>query len=463
MSKQFPDNIFLQGIWEPLRAESDIYDPIVIGNIPGELNGTFFRNGPNPQYVYSKNYHLFEGDGMLHAMTFVNGNVKYANRWLRTEKFLVERKARKSLFGGMRDLMVCDDSVKNCPRNTANTNIVWHHDRLLALNEGGQPQNVDIKHFGNCKPYDFQSTFHRSMTAHPKIDSDTGELLFYSYLSPMLDFMYYVSDKQGKIIHSTKLDIPYTSLVHDFAITEHFSIFPFFPLTWDYRRIQAGETVFKWEPGLNSRFAVIPRYGNNDQVIWFETEACLGMHVINAYENGDRIILEMVIMDEIPDTAIAYANDDETFSNYLTRFTFDLRSGSVSRQRLDSTNSEFPRIDERYTGKNYRFAFVASTQNEHLSKNLFDSITCYDRRSDCKQVHYFGDDSLALEPIFVPANSLHEGHGYLLSYVYRKRENRSDLVILDAMHVEAEPVCVIQLPHRIPYGFHGCWVPHLDM
>jgi carotenoid cleavage dioxygenase len=184
MSKSFPNNMFLKGLWEPLVSECDINDPIIIGNIPKELNGTFYRNGPNPQYVYSEKYHMFEGDGMIHAITFNNGQVRYKNRWIHTEKFLAERNAKKSLFGGMRDFMVCDESVKNCSRNTANTNVIWHHDKLLALNEGGQPVNVDINDLNQCEVYTFNEILNRSMMAHPKIDPITGELLFYSYFGP---------------------------------------------------------------------------------------------------------------------------------------------------------------------------------------------------------------------------------------------------------------------------------------
>lgn len=184
MSNSQQENTFLDGIWAPWPAECNINDVVVIGEIPKELNGTFYRNGPNPQYIYSKNYHMFEGDGMIHAVSFNNGQVRYKNRWIRTEKFLAERNARKSLFGGMRDFMVCDDSVKNVSRNTANTNVIWHHNTLLALNEGGQPVKVDINDLTQCENYTFNQVLDSSMMAHPKIDPVTGELLFYSYFGP---------------------------------------------------------------------------------------------------------------------------------------------------------------------------------------------------------------------------------------------------------------------------------------
>lgn len=458
MSKPLTKNSFLQGIWEPIAFECDINDPVIIGKIPKELNGTFFRNGPNPQYIYSENYHMFEGDGMIHAMAFNNGQVHYKNRWVRTEKFIAERNAKKSLFGGMRDFMACDDSVKNCSRNTANTNVIWHHNKLLALNEGGQPVNININDLTQCNTHTFNEVFNRSMMAHPKIDPMTGELIFYSYFGP--DFSYFVANTNGKITHQEKISMPFRCMMHDFAITENFSIFPLFPLTWDFQRITQGEPLFKWEPNLNTRFAIMPRYG--DDIVWFEDQAALGFHVVNAHEENDKIILEMVVMDDIPKDVIAFTDDNVSYVNYFTRWTFDLKKRKIIKERLDDINVEFPRVDERFVGRNNIHAYMNGTINTNLP-NLFDSIIHYDVQSNKKQVHHFGNGAFALEPIFVPrsANS-HEGDGFLLSYVYHEALNRSDLIILDAQHVDTEPLAIIQLPHRVPFGFHGCWVADVN-
>lgn len=456
MSDSQQENTFLDGIWAPWPAECNINDVVVIGEIPKELNGTFYRNGPNPQYIYSKNYHMFEGDGMIHAVSFNNGQVRYKNRWIRTEKFLAERNARKSLFGGMRDSMVCDDSVKNVSRNTANTNVIWHHNTLLALNEGGQPVKVDINDLTQCETYTFNQVLDRSMMAHPKIDPVTGELIFYSYFGP--DFKYFIANKNGEISYQAKITMPFLCMMHDFAITENFSIFPLFPLTWDIQRIIQGETIFKWEPNLNTRFAIMPRYGNDNNVIWFEDKAALGFHVVNAREEAGKIILEMVVMDDIPNDAVAFADDSITYINYLTRWIFDLKKKTLVKERLDDINMEFPRIDERFTGRNYRHSYMNCTINKK-SPNSYDSIVHWDLKNNKKQIYNFGADSFPLEPVFVP-RSPHapEGDGFLLSYVYRETINRSDLVILDAQHVDDEPLAIIQLPHRVPFGFHGCWV-----
>jgi len=448
--------MFLQGIWEPIAFECDINDTVVIGEIPKELNGTFYRNGPNPQYVYSENYHMFEGDGMIHAITFQQGEVRYQNRWIRTEKFLSERKARKSLFGGMRDLGARDESVKHLSGSTANTNLIWHHNRLLALNEGSLPFNIDIDDIEQCELYTFNQCLDRTMMAHPKMDPVTGDLVFYSYFGP--DFKYFIVDHQGKITFQNTLTMPFKCMMHDFAITENFTILPLFPLTWDFQRVMRKETVFKWEPNLNTRFAIMPRFGNDDDIIWFEDQAALGFHIVNAREEGNNIILEMVVMDDIPQNTVAFGDDNVFYVNYLTRWIFDLKKRTIKKERLDDKNVEFPRIDERFMGRPNRHAYMNSTIDENLC-HLYDSIVHFNVKTNEKRIHHFGKGSYPLEPIFVPrSKEAEEGDGFLLSYVYREALNRSDLVILYAQHVDQEPVAIIQLPHRVPFGFHGCWV-----
>lgn len=447
--------MFLQGIWEPLRFECDIHDPIIIGKIPKELNGTFYRNGPNPQYVYSENYHMFEGDGMIHAISFNQGEVHYQNRWIRTEKFLHERNAKKSLFGGMRDFGVRNEAVKHLSGSTANTNVIWHHERLLALNEGSLPYQIDRHDLTHCDVYTFNQTLDRTMMAHPKVDPVTGELVFYSYFGP--DFKMFIADIKGKIHFQNTLTMPFKCMMHDFAITEHFTILPLFPLTWDFQRIMRKETVFKWEPYLNTRFAIVPRFGNENDVIWFEDSPAFGFHVVNAYEKGAQVILEMVVMDDIPKTTIAFGDDNAFYKNYLTRWTFDLKKKTIKKERLDENNVEFPRTDERFIGRTYRHAYMNATIDENLQHH-FDAIVHFDMKTHTKQTHHFDKDSYPHEPIFVPrSKQSEEGDGFLLSYVYRERLNRSDLVILDARHVADEPLAIIQLPHRVPFGFHGCW------
>lgn len=459
MPKSFPKNVFLEGIFTPCQTEFNLDDLQVIGTIPAELNGIFYRNGPNPDYVYSKNYHMYEGDGMIHAMSFTNGRVSYQNRWIRTERFLAQRKAGKALFGGMRDRLARDPEAKAIAHNTANTNVVWHHDRLLALNEGGLPVVLEPKSLETLALTDFNPVLDRSMTAHPKIDPKTGEMLFYSYLSPHMDFVYFIADAQGRITHRETLILPFLSLLHDFAITEHFTIIPLFPLTLDYKRFAQGDSIFKWEPDRRTHFAILPRYGKNEDIIFFEDVPCLSMHTVNAFEQGDELILDMVGMHDIPEGLEAFVDDALSLPNHLVRWTFNLKTRQLQKQKRDSTNMEFPRIDERFTGQPYRHTYLASSVHLQAPFYFFDSITHFDAVNQTKAVHYLGENAISLEPIFVPKSAnAKEGEGFVIFYVYRKQEQRSDLMILDAQNIAGDPLAIIQLPHAVPFGFHGCWV-----
>ncbi len=458
MPKSFPKNAFLEGIFAPCESEFTLDNLQVIGKIPAELNGTFYRNGPNPEYVYSKNYHMFEGDGMIHAMSFESGQMRYQNRWIRTERFLAQRKAGKALFGGMRDRMARDPDAGAISHNTANTNVVWHHERLLALNEGGLPLVMDPQSLETLALTDFNPVLDRSMSAHPKIDPKTGEMLFYSYLSPNMDFVYFIADANGNITHRETLKLPFLSLLHDFAITEHYTIIPIFPLTLDFQRFMQGGSIFKWEPERRTHFAILPRYGKNEDIIFFEDEPCLGMHVANAFEQGDELILDMVGMHDIPEGLEAFVDDELALPNHLVRWTFNLKTRQLTKQKRDSMNVEFPRIDERFTGRPYRYSYLASSL--HIAQpNAFDSITHFDAVDQTKAIHYLGEDAIPLEPIFVPRSAdAKEGDGFVLFYVYRKSQQRSDLIVLDAQNVGGEALAIIQLPHAVPFGFHGCWV-----
>jgi len=459
MSNSFPKNKFLEGIFEPCQSEYNLDNLNVIGKIPSELNGTFYRNGPNPQYVYSKNYHMYEGDGMIHAVSFHNKQVTYQNRWIRTERFLAQQAAGKALFGGMRDRMVRDEHAGDCSHNTANTNVVWHHGQLLALNEGGLPLVVEPSTLATLAFTDFEPKLDRSMMAHPKIDPITGEIIFYSYLSPTMDFIYFIADAKGNITHKEKLNLPFLSLMHDFAITEHFTIIPIFPLTLNFARFMQGGSIFKWEPECGTHFAILPRHGKNEDIIYFNDASCLGMHTVNAYEQGDELILDMVVMHDIPEGAEAFVDDELSIPGYLTRWIFNLKTKQMGMEKLDIMNMEFPRIDERFTGLPYQHSYLASSYHLKQPYYLFDSITHFDAASKTKAVHYLGEDAVPLEPIFVAKSpEAKEGEGFLLFYVYRKKEQRSDLMILDAQNVAGEALAVIQFPHRVPFGFHGCWV-----
>lgn len=478
MAKLLPKNRFLTGIFEPWPAESEIHDLIVQGEIPREISGVFYKNGPNPQYVFSENYHFYEGDAMIHAVKFNNGKASYFNKFIRTEKFNLERAAGRALFAGFRDFgkKSNDPSVGNKRADGANTNVIFHGNKLLAMQESSLPYELNPENLETLGHTVFHNpatnlSIQNSMTAHPKIDLSTGELISYGYINPIETsfIFYYVMDKQGQLIHSEKINVPYLSLLHDFAITENYTVFPLFPLVCNYQRYLTTGEFYAWEPERGAYFGIVPRFGSNKDVIWIHipTGDYLGIHIVSAYEEDGKIILDAMLTDSIPKGANGFKVDaEETFPSYLKRFFFDLKTQKlISLEKLDQTPGEFPRIDDRFIGKKYTKVFTASTLNTSWSKYYgyeFDGITCYDLENKTKKTHDFGKDSMPVEPIFIPKNTnSKEGDGFVLTYVYRKLENRSDLVILDAQKLDQEPLAIIQFPHRIPFGFHGSWAPRI--
>ena len=140
MAKAFPsDNPFLHGYYGPVNTEADAGHLHITGEMPRELLGTLYRNGPNPQFAPRGPYHWFGGDGMIHAFHIENGNVCYRNRWVRTPKWELENKEGEGLSGTFGNPRYSDPRIFEMNSTIANTNIVWHGGKLLALEEAHAP------------------------------------------------------------------------------------------------------------------------------------------------------------------------------------------------------------------------------------------------------------------------------------------------------------------------------------
>ncbi len=463
MTTPFPKTFFLTGIYEPTLAESEIHDVIVEGQIPEELEGTYYRNGPNPQYIFSDQYHLYDGDGMIHALSFHQGRVKYKNRWVKTDKFNLERQAQRALFSGFKQFGQSDESVKNKNSSPNNLNIIWHGDKLFALSEACQPIAINPNNCETIGEYNYHSELNVNITAHPCIHPKTGNMHCLSYINPpeMKHLYTLIINPQNKIEACHKISIPQFSLMHDFVITNQFTILPLFPLIADYQRLMSGGLFYDWQPTRPSYFGIMPHHSPDD-IIWIETDPSFVFHFFNAYEEGDNIIIDGLALDELPDKLNAFADDSETFPAYLTRWILNRQSESVQKIRLDNTNGELLRIDERFIGHPYRYAYYGITKNESLPYSLLDGLRCYDFKTDTTQTLIMADDGLCLEPVFIPkSTSAKEGEGYLMSYVFYEKQNRSDLIILNAKDIASGPIATVKFPFRVPFGPHGNWVPHL--
>ncbi|HTY18961.1 MAG TPA: carotenoid oxygenase family protein [Myxococcota bacterium] len=480
MSRPFPtDDPTLSGPWQPWPMEGEVHDCAVRGEIPRDLRGTLYRNGPNPQFAPRASYHFFTGDGMIHAFRFEDGRCHYRNRWVRTPRFVAERGAGEALFGNLFGGEPDDARAKGVAGGPANTNIVWHGGRLLALVEGGLPPvELDPVSLDTRRVFDFDGRLRRpidpglakllgleapdgttqgTFTAHPKIDPESGEMLAFGYSAIAPYLMYYVVSADGKLTRCEPIEVPFPSMVHDFIATRDHVIFPIFPATLRPERMARGESVLGWEPDLGTRVGVMPRGGHSDDVVWLQTDPCYVFHPMNARGEGARIVAELAQYPRLP---LALPGEERHFEigARLVRWTLDLDGGTVKQEALDDRVIEFPRLDERRSGLTYRYGFAGSGSRGAV--HGMNQIVRYDLDTGAAQVHGLGERDAANEPVFVPRRAdAPEGQGYLLSVVWRGDEDRSDLLVLDAENVDREPLATVRLPHRVPNGFHGNWRP----
>jgi len=408
----------------------------VEGAIPPELDGWYLRNGPNPRQATG---HWFTGDGMIHGVRIEGGRAAwYRNRWIRTESF----EDPFPLYNA--------DGTRNLHASVANTHVVNHAGKTLALVESSLPYEItnDLKTLG---AYDFGGKLVDSMTAHPKICPTTGELHFFGYgniFEPHVT--YHRADANGELTINRPLDVPALTMMHDFALTAEHVIFMDLPIVFDLQiaMTKGRDMPYRWDDEDGARLGVLRRDDPFGQVRWFDIDPCYVFHVANAYDDGDSIVLQAVRYPELWRGTSGFETDGVLWS-----WTIDLRAGSVAERQLDERAVEFPRIDDRLAGLPARYS-VSVGEN---------ALVRYDLGTGSAIEHRFGTAESPGRPgeaVFVPSTSgpADEGNGWYLGYVYDPARNGSDLVILDASDFGGQPIARIELPHRVPFGFHGNWI-----
>jgi len=452
---------FLQGNFAPVRDESAFDDLEVVGAIPRELNGTFYRNGPNPAFEPRGRYHWFDGDGMIHAVTLEDGRARYRNRWVESQGLREERAAGKALFPGLLDFGAGDMSGFKV---TANTNIVAHAGKLLALVEASLPTAMVPCTLETAGLYDFGGKLGGPMTAHPKLDPETGEMLFFGY-SPFPPYLqYHVADPTGALARSEVIDVAWPSMMHDFAVTRDHVVFMLCPVVFSFEDMAARGGAFSWEPERGARLGVMPRGGGNADVRWFDIDPCYVFHPMNAYDDGGAVVLDVCRYERLLFMGAAASRESGASGQIgarLHRWRIDLAGGGVTSTPLDDLDGEFPRVDERRVGLPHRFGYVACKGPEAPEGGppIFTAIRKYDLERGRHETRAFGALNGCGEPLFVPRHAgAAEDDGWVLVLAYDHERDRSDLVVLDARALDDDPVARIRIPRRVPYGFHGNWV-----
>jgi len=458
--RESAENPFLQGNFGPWRLEGDAPALEVVGELPRDLHGTYYRNGPNPAYEPAGRYHWFDGDGMIHAIHLEDGRASYRNRWVQSRGLLEERAAGRALYPGILDLTPTEAPML---KNTANTNIVWHAGRLFALMEAAAPTQLRPDSLATVGEWDFAGRLAGPMTAHPKMDPVTGEMAFFGY-SPFPPYLqYYLADRRGSIVKHEEIDVAWPSMMHDFAISADHVVFILCPVVFSIEDLQRRGSVFTWEPDRGTRIGVMPRDGGNADVRWYDTDPCYVFHPLNAYEEDGTLVLDVARyprLDFMSPRASRDPGDQGDAPATLHRWRVDLRGGGVRSEPLDDVAAEFPRADERLLGRKHRWGYLAAAGGDGPTRMpTFSAIRRYDLERGTVETRDFGSGNGVGEPLFVPRRpDAAEDDGYVLALTYDQARDASDFYVLDARHIAGEPIARVILPHRVPYGFHGNWV-----
>lgn len=463
--------------FEPVEDELDTTDLSVLGTIPVELDGSYIRNGPNAQFPRPDGWQYpFDGDGMLHIVTLVQGRARYRNRYVLTEDLVAERQVGHALHTGTFDARgsgsgrngtvngngngngsASRNGTAEAAKNWSNTSVVAHAGRILSLWEGGAPYELTWR-FGTVGAHTFDGALPGAMTAHPKTDPVWDELCWFRYSAEPPYLIYGVVSPRGQISRTTPIDIPRPVLMHDFAVTDQHVVFFDSPAILDPAAAATGEPMVRWEPEHGTRIGVMSRDAEHDRVRWFPVENRFAMHFMNAYDDGDAIVIDYVHRPSFElDTAVGIEQGPS-----LHRTVIEMGRGVVSDEMLDPTPVELPAIDERRAGLKYRYGYLAAvTHGDGRPNGIgFDTLLRYDLQTNAVVHHRFKDGIIVGEPHFVARpESTTEGDGWILALTYDTVHDRSEMVIIDAEDFAAQPVAIVQLPRRVPAGLHGTWLP----
>ncbi|RKN40837.1 carotenoid oxygenase family protein [Streptomyces hoynatensis] len=453
---------FLEGAFAPATEEVTAFDLPVSGRIPRELSGRYLRNGPNVLGLEDpRAHHWMLGAGMVHGVRIREGRAEwYRNRWVRSA----------SVAAGLGEPYPGPVPPDDFP---CNTHVIPFHGRVLALQESGPaPYELD-EELGTVGVHDFRGTLRGAFTAHTKLDAYAGELHAVTYYPTWDHVRHLVVDRSGRVARTTRIPVADAPMMHDFALTERHVVVFDLPITFDPSAAEAGAPVpYVWNDRHPPRVGVLPRRGG--PIRWFEVDPVSYSHTLNAYDEGDRVVVDLI---SFPAPFFAagrgFGGPSAVGTPSLNRWTIDLARGRVHIRRLDDRPQEFPRVNESLVSRRHRYGYSAAAaemtaaylaaEEEVPDRAFGNALIKHDLFRGTTQVHRLPRHAAASEAVFVPARPgdprAEEDEGYAMAYVHNPERNASDLVILAAQDFTAAPLARIHLPARVPLGFHGSWVP----
>jgi carotenoid cleavage dioxygenase-like enzyme len=465
MAVDFRDHpMFPRGFNSPTRFEADVYDCEVWGTVPSDIEGTFVRMQCDFAYPPPKNEWAtgFNGDGHISAFRFADGSVDYRGRYVKTERLLAERKVRKRLYGVYRNHFTDDPSVKDLDRSAANTHAYYHGGKLLVLKEDARPWHVDPHTLETLGPWDFDGKYTAtSMSAHPKVDPVSGEMIAYGYQAKgdlTDDVAVYTVNAQGEITKEVWFKAPYIGIMHDIAITQKYVIIPVIARTTSLERLKRGEPMWEWNGDLPTMVGILPRDGDAKDIRWFKGPARNTLHFLNATDRDGKVTMELP------------TSSGERDPSQIRRWTFDMnsrRKDTFDEEVVSETPGILPRMDDRFLSLDYRYAYLSSRDTSRpadtkrapgmarFTNNVLQRLDV--RTGELKQC--FVEPVVSLqEAMFVPRkNARHEGDGYVMAVASNYESMTSDLVIADAERIEEGVIATVKLPFRLRSGTHTNW------
>jgi carotenoid cleavage dioxygenase-like enzyme len=461
------------------RLEADVHDCQVTGTVPSDLNGAFYRVGPDPQYPLKAGNIPFDGEGHVSMFRIKNGRVDYKSRFVRNERYMAQDKARRILFPMYRNPYVNDPSVAGVSRSTANTHIMNHRNLLLALKEDSPPSALDLLTLETVVPtYTFDGQLpSKTFTAHPKIDSETGNMVAFGYESEGHGsdvVTFFEITPGGKIIWTANVRVPYVGMLHDFAVTQRHIVLYVIPLAIDEEQMRNGGIHWSWDSTKPTYFGAIRRGGDGSDLAWIEGPTRSATHIMGAFSDGDKVFVdvEMSMSNPFPFMPMRGGEgwDPIAGSSHITRLSADLSTRRPKSYGIETLYPKhvgaLPRQDDRYNTMPYRFGFLPCPDPNATDRR--QAGACYarfDHQTRRDTLFNAGPETSLAECCFAPKNAnAREAEGYLMGVATRNNENgRADLVILDAEHLDDGPIATVHLPMRAVGQIHGWWVPEAKL
>ncbi len=467
-SLQPSNHPYLNGAWTPQLEQVTATELDVIeGAIPHDIDGIYLRNTENQIHDPLGRYHPFDGDGMIHQINFQNGTASYRNRFVLTRCFDAEQEAGRSLWGGLMD----GPGVSVRPgfgahgrlKDSSSTDIIVHAGKAIStFYQCGEAYILDPETLAQEGPAPWVPL--DGISAHPKVDDRTGELMFFNY-SKYVPYMHYgVVDRAGELTTYIPVPIAGPRLPHDMIYSENWAIINDLPLFWDAELLKRDIHAARMHDGLPSRFGLIPRRGDPQAIRWFEAEPTYILHFLNAYEDRDDVVMDAYFQeDPMPrpiENADGYGHmmayvDEHSFKPKLHRWRFNLADGTTREERLDDRILEFGTINQRRAGQRHRYVYSSTAKPGWF---LFNGFVKHDLDTGQSWHLPLAEGRFASEAPFAPRTSaVDEDDGYLVSFITDENRGTSECILIDCKHFDAGPVCRIALPHKISSGTHAHW------